>query len=112
MHQQERFRCTIMRGGTSKGIYIMRNELPQVPELRDRIILAIFGSPDIRQIDGLGGSDLLVNAFSRTDHRILNHAGQFSMNPAERHFCLFITSLMSLDRLSSTFRPAFREFRL
>lgn len=61
MKQQERFRCTIMRGGTSKGVYIMRNELPQNPELRDRIILAIFGSPDIRQIDGLGGSDLLTS---------------------------------------------------
>jgi 2-methylaconitate cis-trans-isomerase PrpF len=61
MGQQERFRCTIMRGGTSKGVYILRNELPKDPELRDKIILAIFGSPDIRQIDGLGGSDLLTS---------------------------------------------------
>lgn len=61
MNQQERFRCTIIRGGTSKGIYIMRNELPQDPVLRDKVILAIFGSPDIRQIDGLGGSDLLTS---------------------------------------------------
>ncbi|MFH1672068.1 MAG: PrpF domain-containing protein, partial [Pseudomonadota bacterium] len=61
MRQQERFRCTIMRGGTSKGIYILRNELPQDAEMRDKTILAIFGSPDIRQIDGLGGSDLLTS---------------------------------------------------
>lgn len=61
MRQQERLRCTIMRGGTSKGVYILRNELPQDPDLRDRIILAIFGSPDVRQIDGLGGSDLLTS---------------------------------------------------
>ncbi len=61
MGQQERFRCTIMRGGTSKGVYILRNELPKNPELRDRVILAIYGSPDIRQIDGLGGSDLLTS---------------------------------------------------
>lgn len=61
MKQQERYRCTIIRGGTSKGIYIMRNELPQDPVLRDKVILAIFGSPDIRQIDGLGGSDLLTS---------------------------------------------------
>ena len=61
MGQQERFRCTIMRGGTSKGVYILRNELPKDPDLRDRIILAIYGSPDIRQIDGLGGSDLLTS---------------------------------------------------
>jgi 2-methylaconitate cis-trans-isomerase PrpF len=61
MGQQERIRCTIMRGGTSKGVYILRNELPSDPELRDRIILAIYGSPDIRQVDGLGGADLLTS---------------------------------------------------
>ena len=61
MVEQERFRCTILRGGTSKGIYLLRNDLPEDPELRDRVILAIFGSPDIRQIDGLGGSDLLTS---------------------------------------------------
>lgn len=48
-------KCSIIRGGTSKGIYIMENELPKEQELRDRILLAIFGSPDVRQIDGLGG---------------------------------------------------------
>ncbi len=61
MSQQERFRCTIIRGGTSKGIYIMRNELPRDPEIRDRVILAIFGSPDVRQVDGLAGADLLTS---------------------------------------------------
>ena len=55
------FRCTIMRGGTSKGIFLMEKDLPQDPQLRDRIILAIFGSPDIRQIDGLGGADSLTS---------------------------------------------------
>ena len=55
------YRCTIMRGGTSKGIFLMEEDLPQDPELRDRIILAIFGSPDIRQIDGLGGADSLTS---------------------------------------------------
>jgi len=61
MSEQERVRCTIMRGGTSKGIFLKRNDLPKDPELRDRMILAIFGSPDIRQINGLGGSDLLTS---------------------------------------------------
>lgn len=50
-----------MRGGTSKGIFLMEEDLPQDPELRDRIILAVFGSPDIRQIDGLGGADSLTS---------------------------------------------------
>lgn len=56
-----RIRCTIMRGGTSKGVFIPRNELPEDPAARDRMILAIFGSPDVRQIDGLGGADTLTS---------------------------------------------------
>ena len=57
----EGIRCAIVRGGTSKGIFIIDNELPQEKELRDRVIQAIFGSPDIRQIDGLGGADTLTS---------------------------------------------------
>jgi len=64
MNQQERFRCTIVRGGTSKGVFMMRNELPQDPKLRDKVILAIYGTPDIRQIDGLGGADFLTSKFA------------------------------------------------
>ena len=47
--------CVIQRGGTSKGIYIHEKDLPKDPELRKKVILTIFGSPDRRQIDGLGG---------------------------------------------------------
>ena len=63
MHHPEMtsYRCTIMRGGTSKGIFIMSSELPTDKELRDKIISAIFGSPDLRQIDGLGGADTLTS---------------------------------------------------
>ncbi len=50
-----------MRGGTSKGIFLLEKDLPGDLALRDRIILAIFGSPDIRQIDGLGGADSLTS---------------------------------------------------
>lgn len=55
------YRCSIVRGGTSKGIFIMANELPADPAERDKVLLAIFGSPDIRQIDGLGGADVLTS---------------------------------------------------
>src|SRR5574340_746561 len=55
------FPCTIMRGGTSKGIFLLEKDLPRDQALRSRIILAIFGSPDIRQIDGLGGADSLTS---------------------------------------------------
>ena len=61
MYRKTVFPCTIMRGGTSKGIFLMEKDLPRDPHLRDRIILAIFGSPDIRQIDGLGGADSLTS---------------------------------------------------
>lgn len=61
---QVRFRCAIIRSGTSKGIYMMKNELPSDPILRDKVVRAIFGSPDIRQIDGLGGAEPLTSKFA------------------------------------------------
>ena len=47
-----------MRGGTSKGVFFHENHLPEDTEIRDRVILTAFGSPDPnrRQIDGLGGA--------------------------------------------------------
>jgi 2-methylaconitate cis-trans-isomerase PrpF len=59
--EQLPIRCVIMRGGTSKGLFLRFNDLPQDPALRDRVILALFGSPDPRQIDGLGGADILTS---------------------------------------------------
>jgi 2-methylaconitate cis-trans-isomerase PrpF len=53
--------CVIQRGGTSKGIYLHEKDLPADPELRRKVVLAIFGSPDKRQIDGLGGADPLTS---------------------------------------------------
>jgi hypothetical protein len=57
----ERVRCAIIRGGTSKGIFLLANDLPRDKEQRDQVICRIFGSPDIRQIDGLGGADPLTS---------------------------------------------------
>lgn len=51
----------IMRGGTSKGVYLMIEDLPEDPRVRDRVILNIYGSPDVRQINGLGGADPLTS---------------------------------------------------
>jgi 4-oxalomesaconate tautomerase len=50
-----------MRGGTSKGPFFLPHSLPSSIELRDRVLLSIMGSPDIRQIDGLGGADSLTS---------------------------------------------------
>ncbi len=49
--------CTWMRGGTSKGIYFLKDDLPQDVSERDAFLLKIMGSPDARQIDGIGGAD-------------------------------------------------------
>jgi len=53
--------CVIMRGGTSKGLYFRKSDLPENEAERDRILLAAMGSPDARQIDGLGGADPLTS---------------------------------------------------
>ena len=53
--------CVIQRGGTSKGVYVHEKDLPAEPDMREKVILAVFGSPDIRQIDGLGGADPLTS---------------------------------------------------
>jgi 2-methylaconitate cis-trans-isomerase PrpF len=54
-------RCVIMRGGTSKAVFLREADLPTSPQQRLHTILAIFGSPDKRQIDGLGGADPLTS---------------------------------------------------
>ena len=77
-------KVSIVRGGTSKGIFILENELPKDPVLRDKYILEIFGSPDVRQIDGLGGADVLTSKLaiigpsSRADADIDYTFGQVS----------------------------------
>src|SRR3984893_18212365 len=53
--------CTLMRGGTSKGPFFRASNLPSVLDVRDRVLLSTMGSPDIRQIDGLGGADSLTS---------------------------------------------------
>ncbi len=50
----------LMRGGTSKGAYFRSRDLPDDPSQRDDLILRIVGSPDPRQIDGIGGAHVLT----------------------------------------------------
>lgn len=54
-------RCMLMRGGTSKGAYFLADDLPDDPDARDELLLRIMGSPDPRQIDGLGGAHPLTS---------------------------------------------------
>ena len=53
--------CIFMRGGTSRGPYFRADDLPPDVATRDRVLLAAMGSPDLRQIDGLGGADTLTS---------------------------------------------------
>lgn len=53
--------CTLMRGGTSKGPFFLHSDLPGDEAVRDRVLLAALGSPDKRQIDGVGGADPLTS---------------------------------------------------
>lgn len=57
----DRIPCMWMRGGTSKGGYFLAADLPQDSTTRDQLLLALMGSPDPRQIDGIGGGDPLTS---------------------------------------------------
>jgi len=57
----EALRCTIMRGGTSKAVFLREEDIPPPGAERDSLICRVFGSPDKRQIDGLGGADPLTS---------------------------------------------------
>lgn len=89
MGDMERFRCAIYRGGTSKAVFFLENDLPTSPMLRKKILLAVFGSPDVRQIDGLGGSDIttskvaIIGASSRNDAQVDYTFGQVLIDQPE-----------------------------
>ena len=53
--------CLFMRGGTSRGPFFLESDLPAGDQERDAVLLAVMGSPDLRQIDGLGGADPLTS---------------------------------------------------
>lgn len=58
---QQAIPCLLMRGGTSRGPFFLASDLPSDVAERDRVLLAVMGSPDERQIDGLGGADPLTS---------------------------------------------------
>ena len=83
-----RIPCVIQRAGTSKGVYFHEKDLPENLKLRERVILSIFGSPDVRQINGLGGADPLTSKVAiigpskRTDADVNYTMGQVSIDEA------------------------------
>ena len=61
MATAEGIRCLYMRGGTSKGAYFLAADLPADEAERDDLLMRIMGTPDPRQIDGLGGAHPLTS---------------------------------------------------
>jgi 4-oxalomesaconate tautomerase len=53
--------CLFMRGGTSRGPFFLESDLPADIPHRDALLLSVMGSPDARQIDGMGGADPLTS---------------------------------------------------
>lgn len=58
---QQAARAAVMRGGTSKGLYFLAEDLPTDISARDAFLLAAMGSPDVREIDGMGGGHPLTS---------------------------------------------------
>ena len=51
----------IIRGGTSKGVYLLEEDLPEDKSQWDSLLLSMMGSPDKKQIDGLGGAQSVTS---------------------------------------------------
>src|SRR5277367_6202472 len=60
--------CLFMRGGTSRGPFFLDSDLPADVAQRDALLLAVMGSPDVRQIDGMGGADPLTSKVGIVRH--------------------------------------------
>jgi 4-oxalomesaconate tautomerase len=58
---QTAIRCSILRGGSSRGAYFQSDDLPADADTRDRVLLAIMGGPDELQLNGIGGGHPLTN---------------------------------------------------
>ena len=70
----DRAPCMWMRGGTSKGGFFLKSDLPGDRVERDRFLLSIMGSPDPRQIDGMGGADPLTSKVAVVEESKRNDA--------------------------------------
>ena len=111
----DRIPCTVMRGGTSKGVFFYEEDIPPAGEDRDKFLCAVMGSPDNRQIDGLGGADPLtskvaiVSKSERPDADINYTFAQVSIDKATvdyRANCGNITSAVGLFAVEEGFVPS------
>lgn len=84
-----RIPCRFMRAGTSRGAFVLDRHLPTDTRLRDQVVLAMYGSPDPRQINGIGGGDPLTSKIAvverseRADADIDYTFGQVGIDAAQ-----------------------------
>ncbi len=107
--------CTVMRGGTSKAVFLPEQWVPQDRAQRERFLLAVMGSPDPRQIDGLGGADLLttkmaiVGPSTRSDADVDYTFAQVAITQARVYFdmnCGNISSAVGVYAVEKGLVPA------
>lgn len=67
--------CVLMRGGTSRGPFFLRDDLPADEVLMKRVLLRVMGSPHVRQIDGICGSDPVTSKVAMVRRAIHSGAG-------------------------------------
>lgn len=97
--------CVIMRGGTSKALFFRDNDLPGDEKEREKVILRAFGSPDLRQIDGLGGANsstskvAIISVSAREDSDVDYDFGQVSVDKP------YIGKKMNCGNISSAVGP-------
>src|SRR5579872_2679758 len=63
--------CVLMRGGTSRGPYLLASDLPSDPQERDEVLMRIMGSGHELEVDGIGGGHPLTSKVAivgRSDH--------------------------------------------
>ena len=79
---------TLLRGGTSRGLYVTPEQLPPAGDRRDDLLIDLFGTPDPLQIDGIGGGNshtskvMLVEAADRPDADVAYTFGQIGADAA------------------------------
>ena len=86
--------CLFMRGGTSKGPFFKEGDLPSQIAPRDKVLLSVMGSPDKRQIDGLGGA-----------HPLTSKVGSCPKAPSRASISTSCSPNCSRTRTPSTPRP-------
>ncbi|MGE4220098.1 MAG: PrpF domain-containing protein, partial [Alphaproteobacteria bacterium] len=59
--EQIGIRCSIVRGGTSKGVFFLDHDVPPPGAARDALLKRVMGTPDVMQIDGLGGTHIVTS---------------------------------------------------